>query len=203
MISSWRRPSLDDPALHQIGRRTAVVAFQGERGAYAHLAIESVWGDRAWVMPAWTFERVVQEVRSGSATYGVLPVHNVIVGEIPGVQGLIEGARLLVAAEVTVPVRHCLLGVAGSTMDEVREACSHPVALQQCRGFFDRFPAIAMCEGYDTAGCAREVSARGRRWQAAIADGGCAERYGLHMLARDIGDRADNATRFALVTRNA
>lgn len=181
------------------GEVPVLVAFQGERGAYGHLAIERVWGERSEVVPCRSFEDVVSAVDSGRAEYAVLPLRNEIIGGIAGVGELIAAAGLQVAGEIRQPVQHCLLAPAGSVIGEVTAVFSHPAALAQCRGFLARHGAMAPREAYDTAGAARDVAARGDRREAAIAAEGCAERYGLQLLARGIGDRDDNATIFAVV----
>lgn len=189
-LADWLRPHTGEQA---------VVAFQGERGAYGHLAIERLWGTRAWVMPCWSFDDVIAAVRSGKAGYAVLPVHNEIIGEIRGVRASIARSGLEALGEVRQAVRHCLLGVPGATLDAVTSAFSHPAALAQCSAFLARNRAIVAREAYDTAGAARDVAARGHRHEAAIASEACAARYGLQLLARDIGDREDNVTTFAVV----
>lgn len=180
-----------------------VVAFQGERGAYGHLAIERLWGTRAWLLPCWSVDDVVTAVIRGKAEYAVLPVHNEIIGEIPGVRQAIEGAGLDVVGEMRQPVCHALLAPSGSTLNDLSAVYSHPAALAQCRAFLSRFPGMIPHEAYDTAGAARDVAARGFRHEAAIAAEGCAERYGLQLLARDVGDRDDNATDFVVVRGGA
>lgn len=187
--------------LRPTGGTHAVVAFQGERGAYGHLAIERLWGTRAWLLPCWSFADVVAAVTQGKAEYAVLPVHNEIIGEIPGVRQAIEGAGLDIVGEMRQPVRHALLAPPGSTPNDLSAVYSHPAALAQCRAFLSRYPGMIPREAYDTAGAARDVAARGLRHEAAIAAEGCAERYGLQLLARDIGDRDDNATDFVVVRR--
>ena len=199
--------ALDGSSLRAAGwpnerRSPRVVAFQGERGAFGDLAIEMLWGDTALRERCWDFAGVLAAVGSGVADAGVLPVHNVIVGEIQGVEEAIVRSTLRRVGEITVPVRHCLLGQRGSTLAQVHVAWSHVVALAQCDEFFSHHPQIERRPRYDTAGAAREVAARRSLGEAAIASEACATRYGLDVLVRDIGDRADNATRFAIVARD-
>lgn len=178
-----------------------VVAFQGERGAYGDSAIDQLWGEAILRECCRDFAGVVAAVQRGVAEAGVLPVRNAIVGEIPGVEDAITRSGLRRVGEVTVPVRHCLLARSGSELGEVRLVYSHPVALAQCRAFFARHPELRACESYDTAGAARDVAARRSPTEGAIAAEACAARYGLTILARDVGDRPDNWTRFAVVVR--
>lgn len=178
-----------------------VVALQGERGAYGHLVIERIWGQRASELPCRTFADAIAAVERGRAQYAVLPLHNEIIGDIPGVRAALQDSGLIAVGEVRQPVRHCLLAPPGSVLSAISAAYSHPVALAQCAVFLQRHPAIVPHETYDTAGAAREVAARGRRHEAAIAAEGCAAMFQLHILARDVGDRSDNATTFAVVQR--
>ncbi len=188
-------------ALGPKGGAQTLVAFQGERGAYGHLAIERLWGARAWPLPCWSVGDVVTAVTQGKAEYGVLPVRNEIIGEIPDVRRAIEGAGLDVVGEMRQPVRHTLLAPSGSILHDISAVYSHPAALAQCRAFLSRYPGMIERATYDTSGAARDVAARGLRHEAAIAAEGCAERYGLQLLARDVGDRDDNATTFVVVRR--
>ncbi|MEO6446555.1 MAG: prephenate dehydratase domain-containing protein [Gemmatimonadaceae bacterium] len=177
-----------------------VVAFQGEPGAYGSVAVEQEWGQRTVALPCPRFEDVLTAVLRGAAAFGVLPVQNSIIGEIPGVAALIAGALVDVTHHLSVEVRHCLLARRGAQLDELRQVFSHPAALAQCAGFFAARPWLQACEAYDTAGAARAVSDRRQRTEAAIAHASCAERYGLEIMMQDIADRGDNVTRFAVLS---
>lgn len=179
------------------------VAFQGERGAFAHLALERTFGPRAWLVTTRSFADVVRAVRVGTATYGLLPVHNTVLGEIPEVRGLLEAPGLEVVQEVEQPLVHCLLANPGATLADITHVYSHPVALAQCTRFLAAHPAMASHEWHDTAAAAREVQQRGARHEAAIASAPAAGRYGLAMLAQDIADQRENSTWFVVVQRAA
>ena len=205
IATSWRshgRRAESEPA-GASAPAPVIVAFQGERGAYGDLAIERRWGAGALRVRCWDFGGVVSAVARGEADFGVLPVHNVVVGDIEETRAAIARGALLVEDEVTVAVRHCVLGTREGKPESLRELFSHPVALAQCTSWLRARPSIRGCAAYDTAGAAREVAARRRPWEGAVASEECATRYGLQVIARDIGDRPDNATRFAIVARRA
>ncbi len=159
-------PSADQ--LFHAAKATDIVAFQGERGAFAHLAIACGWQQDVSLLPKRTFEDVLSAVENGNATFGILPTVNLIAGAVPGVHEQIAHDCIAIVHEVTIPVRHALLGVAGSTLSDVREARSHPMAIMQCQNFFAANSAIRAVESYDTAGAARDLAASGKPWQAAI-----------------------------------
>lgn len=190
------------PSTHQpfhAAQSSDVVAFQGERGAFAQLAIASAWQKEVTLLARRSFEEVLETVRDGSATFGILPTINLTAGAVPGVHEQIAHDSIEIVHEVTIAVKHALLGVAGSTLSDIHEARSHPMAIMQCQRFFAVNSAIRAVEAYDTAGAARDLAASGKPWQAAIAGAWCAELYGLSILAPDIQDRPDNTTKFAII----
>jgi prephenate dehydratase len=174
------------------------VAFQGDRGAYAESAIADIWRHPVEQIPMPTFAGAVRAVITGDADACVIPVENSIIGRIEaGWQALAAQPELRVVNEALVPVRHCLLAPKGATVEGLRSAASHPVALAQCSRFFEQHNWIKASKSFDTAGAAREVAERGDKTRAAIAGRGAADRYGLTVLEEGIQDTRDNHTRFA------
>ena len=177
------------------------VAFQGARGAWADLAIDRVWGVGAHRIVRRSFDGVVYAVANGLATFGVLPVHNVISGPVAAAHDAIQGSRLREHGHIDVPIHHCVLGLPGATIDGLDTLYSHSVALQQCSRFIGARGLNAVSH-YNTAVAARYVAQRMMANEAAIASEACAARYGLEVLARDVSDRPDNVTRFVLLSRS-
>jgi prephenate dehydratase len=180
------------------------VAFQGELGAYGDQAIHQCWRGAATALPSVSFEQVVADVTRGAADYGVLPVWNTVVGDVVAGCAAVRAARnaphlLTVLGDVHVVVRHQLLGVQGSSIDEIRSVASHPVALAQCGRFFERYQHMLPNPVYDTAGAARNLALSGARDAAAIAGRLAAKRYGLSILHEDIQDVPDNVTQFLVL----
>ena len=184
---------------------TMRVAFQGDRGAYGESAISAIWRQPVEPIPAATFAGAIRAVTSGDADACVIPVENSIVGRVEaGRQALIAHPEMRNVGEAIVPVRHCLLAPKGATIQGLRSAASHPVALAQCARFFESNPTIKPTKAFDTAGAAREIADAGDPSRAAIASQEAAERYGLAVLRDGIQDHAENYTRFvALVPQNS
>jgi prephenate dehydratase len=176
------------------------VAFQGDHGAYAESAISEIWRHPVERLPIPTFAGAVRAVEEGEADACVIPIENSIVGRVEaGWQALAACPSLRTVGEALVPVRHCLLAPKGATLQGLRSASSHPVALAQCSHFFENHPWIKATKAFDTAGAAREISERGERSQAAIASRAAGERYGLEVLEDGVQDRPENHTRFVAV----
>ena len=175
------------------------VTFQGDRGAYGEAAIEQIWRHPVEVIPCPTFVATVRAVEHGDADACVIPVENSIAGKVDAAwQALHAHPALRNVAEVAVPIGCCLMAPRGATVEGLRSAASHPVALAQCNRFFEQHSWIKSTKSFDTAGAAREVAERGDVTQAAIASQAAAERYGLAVLSEGIQDDRDNYTRFVV-----
>jgi prephenate dehydratase len=178
------------------------VAFQGERGAFSEEAVTALYGDAVEPVPLREFLDVGTAVVEGRVEAGVLPVENSIAGSVGPAYDVLASLPLRLVGESVRPIRHCLMGVVGSTLAGVRRAISHPVALAQCNTFLRSHQEMEAVAVYDTAGAARQVAERSDPAVAAIASRLAAARYGLHVLAPDIQDRDDNQTRFYAVVRD-
>jgi len=182
------------------GALTMRVAFQGDRGAYAENAIAQIWRHEVEAIPVPTFTGAVRAVHEGEADACVIPVENSSIGRVEaGWHALASYPDLRTIGETLVPVHHCLLAPRGATIDGLRTASSHPVALIQCSRFFETHPWIKPGKSFDTGGAAREVAESGDLTHAAIASRAAGQRYGLCVLEEGIQDQRDNHTRFVAV----
>jgi prephenate dehydratase len=177
------------------------VAFQGEHGAYSELAAEMLWPGSQSV-PRRENADVVRAVARADADAGVLAIENSLAGSVAAsIDALLAADGVHVVAEAVVPIHHCLVAVPGASIHDIRWVESHPIALAQCRTFFEQHPALEARPVYDTAGAARDVSSAGDPRRAALAGAAAAERYGLFILRTNLEDRTDNRTRFLGVSR--
>ena len=179
--------------------RPTRVAYQGEPGAFSEEAVLTYFGGSATPVPHPDFQAIGRAVLDGSCDLGLLPIENSLAGSVIGSFDVLARGELEVIGEVVRPIRLYLLGLPGSDLAGLREAVSHPVALQQCKGFFEAHPHVKLVAGHDTAGAARDVATRGDPTVGAIASAGAGKLYGMVTLAEDLQDRSDNQTRFLVV----
>ncbi|MGP1358116.1 prephenate dehydratase [Roseicyclus sp.] len=175
------------------------IAFQGEPGAYSHQACHAARPGLE-ALPCPTFEAVIDAVREGRADQAMLPVENTTYGRVADIHRLLPQSGLHIVDEAFVRVHINLLGVAGSTLADVREAWSLLVLLPQCARFL-REHGIQGRVSTDNARAARDVAEWGDRSKAALASELAAEIYGLDILARHIEDHDTNTTRFLIMAR--
>lgn len=182
----------------------ARIAFQGEPGAYSHLACRNVHPEME-PLPCRDFADAFAAVRAGEAALATIPVDNSIAGRVADIHHLLPDGGLHIVGEHFLPVRHQLLALPGVQLADVRVVRSHVHALSQCRRIIRDLGLKAIVHA-DTAGSARELAERGARDECAIASSLAAEIYGLQILRADIEDEGHNTTRFLLLSpeeRNA
>lgn len=175
------------------------VAYQGVPGAYSNLACKKALPDHTPV-PVATFEDMLAAVRDGGADLAMVPVENSVAGRVADIHHLLPESGLHIVGEHFQRVELTLLGLKGTTIDDIKTVRSHGMALAQCRRViqengFKREPVT------DTAGAAQGIVQEGDRTIAAIASPLAAEIYDLEVLARNIEDAQTNTTRFLIMAR--
>jgi prephenate dehydratase len=175
------------------------IAFQGEPGANSHIACREVYPDHE-PLPCATFEDALQAIQYGEADLGMIPIENSVAGRVGDMYHLLPNAGLNIIGEYFLPIRFQLVGIKGTSLDQIRVVQSHVMGLGQCRKIIRRLgltPVVAA----DTAGSAREVAELGDPTRAALSPRLAADIYGLDILAEDVEDEAHNTTRFVVLSR--
>ncbi|HZF78020.1 MAG TPA: prephenate dehydratase [Acetobacteraceae bacterium] len=180
---------------------SGTIAFQGLPGAYSDLACRHAFP--GWTtLPCPSFEAAMAAVRDGQAGLAMLPCENSIAGRVPDIHRLLPESGLAVVGEHFERVEHCLLAPRGATLQTIRRAHSHPMALGQVLNLLRDMRLEPVIEA-DTAGAAALVAQRGGVEDAAIASALAAEVHGLEILRRNVEDAAHNTTRFYVMRREA
>jgi len=180
-------------------RPPARIAFQGELGAYSHLACLEVYPDLE-SCPCPSFDDAFAAVSDGRAALAMIPIENTLGGRVADIHHLLPHSSLHIVDEHYQAVHHCLLGIPGAVLEDLERVESHVQALAQCRAFLRRHGLRPVATA-DTAGAAREVAERGTRDCGALASRLAAEIYGLEPIAENVQDEAGNTTRFVVMSR--
>jgi len=182
------------------------VAYQGVEGSYSHLTAQKRYRHRTGgvvLEGCDTFREVVDRVIDGRVDLALLPIENTTAGSINDTYDLLGDGGVAITHEVVSHIQHCLLGLPGSAIEDLRSVISHPQGLAQCSAFFHAHPFIEVKPEYDTAGAARKVKDGNDATVGAIASESAARVYGLEILSRDVQSQTGNFTRFVEVAREA
>ena len=177
------------------------IAFQGEKGAYSHLASLELF-PKAEVKACPTFEETFQLAKENSDYRIIIPIENSLAGRVADIHYLIPKYKLQIHAEHFQSVTHSLLGVKGSKIKDIKTVRSHSQAIGQCQKiiFENKFKPIISA---DTAGSAKFVSKKKDKSEGAIASELAAKIYDLEILKKNIEDDRGNVTRFLVMGKDS
>jgi prephenate dehydratase len=177
------------------------VAFQGEMGAYSHLALQEVF-PHASAIACPTFEEVFQFAKDNSEYRIIIPIENSLAGRVADIHYLIPKYKLQIHAEHFQKVSHNLLGIKGASIKDIKTVRSHTQAIEQCRKLIVK-QKLKPIISTDTAGSAKFISEKKDKTESAIASELAAKIYNLDILKKNIEDEIGNVTRFFIMGKDS
>lgn len=175
------------------------VGYLGPEGTFSQQAVHKHFGHSAKGLALASVEEVFDEVASGSADFGVVPVENSGTGTIQSTLDLFLTSPLKICGEVELRVHQYLMSRTGR-LDDVERVYSHALSLAQCKNWLRKnLPKVEMQAVTSNAEAARR--ARNADDIAAIAGENAAHVYGLKVIAGPVEDHSDNTTRFLVIGR--
>jgi len=173
------------------------IAFQGQLGAYSHLACTMVNAD-AEPVPYDTFAQAIEAVEKGVAHWAMIPLENSSAGRVEEIYRQLPKTHLNIVAEHFQPVSHCWMALPGATPSWIT---SHPQALAQCHDRIQSLGLNSIVE-FDTAGAAKLLAQSQDLTGSVIASELAASLYGLEILERSFEDISGNTTRFIILEKS-
>ena len=175
------------------------VVFQGAEGAYSQAAMHQYFGEEVNSFHVDTFRDACCAIEEGSADFAVLPIENSTAGIVNEIYDLLVEFENYIVGEQIIRIEHCLLGVPGTRMEDIRTVFSHPQSLMQSARFLAEhdWKQISLP---NNAFAARKVAQEGDCTQAAIASEYAGKVYGLEVLKKPVNQSETNSTRFIIIT---
>ena len=177
------------------------VAIQGIKGSNHYLVAKQYFGTEIAFNECLSFDQLVNAIITENCDYGVMALENTIAGSIIPNYALIDHNKLTIVGEYYLNIHHHLMALPGQTLADIREVCSHPMALLQCKQFFKPFEHIKLVEDVDTAEVAKRIAKYQLKGFAAIAPRIAADLFHLEVLEDDIQTIKNNATRFVILRK--
>jgi len=174
-----------------------IVAFQGEKGAYSHLACEEIF-PQATIKTCATFEETFKMASEDENVKIMVPIENSLAGRVADIHYLLTKYKLQIYSEHFQNVEHNLLVKEGTELKDIKYVRSHVQAIDQCQKIIskNKFKTIISA---DTAGSAKDLSIGNDKSIAAIASKLSAKIYNLKILKSNIEDDTGNVTRFLIM----
>jgi chorismate mutase/prephenate dehydratase len=168
----------------------------GPRGTFSDLAVQAAFPNQP-TLEVSTIPAVIDSVERHAAEYGIVPIENSTEGGVSATLAALLESSLLIRGELVLSVPLCL---AARHFDKarIRRVASHPQPLGQCRRWLGReLPNAELVSMSSTTAAAREAARDDAT--AAVTSRLGAELYQLALIAENIEDHPDNATRFVIV----
>ena len=176
------------------------VVYQGVEGAYSHTAMCTFFGEDVNGFHVRRFRDAMEAIADGAADFAVLPIENSTAGIVADNFDLLVDFENYIVGQQVVRCEHVLMGLPGTSIDEIDTVYSHQQALSQCDHFLEDHPAWSAVPYDNTALAAQKVAREGIRSHAAIGSAFAARWFGLEILAEHIYHNEANSTRFIIVT---
>ena len=176
------------------------IAFQGEKGAYSHIACDEIYKE-AEIKNCITFEETFKAAFEDEHVKIIIPLENSLAGRVADIHYLLPKYKLQIYGEHFQKVEHCLLSKKEAVIKDIKYIRSHAQAIGQCQNIIKKnnFKPIISA---DTAGSAKDLAASKDKSIAAIASELAARIYDLKILERNIEDETGNVTRFLIMGKN-
>tara|TARA_B100001059_G_scaffold132140_1_gene132311 strand:+ start:494 stop:1603 length:1110 start_codon:yes stop_codon:yes gene_type:complete len=176
------------------------IAFLGPEGTFTQSAVFKHFGHSVKGLPFGVIDEVFQEVEAQTADFGVVPIENSTEGTVNNTLDMFVTSPLKICGEIELKIEHHLLGKM-KDIRKIHRICAHEQALAQCRSWVREYLShVELVSVSSNAIGARR--ARDEDGTASIGSDIAADIYGLNVLAKNIEDRSDNATRFLVIGRN-
>src|SRR5947207_3897051 len=177
------------------------IAIQGYEGSFHQMAARHFYGKNVQVIPCDSFKEVIKLAGNRKESDGgVMAIENSIAGSILANYNLLQRSSLVIVGEVYLQIKQNLLVKRGVTLEDICEINSHPMAIQQCFDFLDKYE-WKLVETEDTALSAKHIHQHKSRHIAAIASKLAAELFDLEIIAPNIHTLKNNYTRFLILNR--
>ncbi len=182
-------------------RKEKRVVYLGEQGTFSHkAAIQYFSSDvKSYAVPS--FRDIFEEVKSGAADFGIIPIENSLAGSIHENYDLLLEYELFITGELSIRIIHNLIAHKESRLEDIKQIFAPPPALNQCRRFLNANLDIKPVPVNATASAVKAVAESGDIQEAAIGSVEAAELFGMAVLEEAIEDNPRNFTRFVVIER--
>ena len=176
-------------------------AYLGPSGTFTEAALIGITSDSDQLIPYSNVTAALDAVREGRSEFALVPIENSVEGVVARtLDELATGAALEIVAETTIPVSFALMTLSSNSKKSITRIATHPHAESQCRIFIAReYPNAEVITTPSTAAAAEGL--KDGDWDGAIAAKIAADKYGLAIIAENIGDNDAAVTRFVLARK--
>jgi len=151
-------------------------------------------------IPYSNMGEVIKSVDRGEAAEGIVPIENSLEGSVNiTLDFLTFESEAKIIREITIPIKHSLIGREKIPLDKIRKIISHPHATAQCKNYISTYLKGVEIIAANSTAEAIQILKKEENNIAAIGTKTAAGIYGLEIIESDIEDNKDNKTKFIFV----
>jgi prephenate dehydratase len=175
------------------------IGYLGPAGSFTHEAVTTLTGVEP--VTCASLEDLLSAVTDATIDQGLVPIENSLEGTVSAtIDGLVFDHDLIILQEIVLPIHLHLLARPSVSLDEIKSVRSYVHALAQVRGYLHD-QGLDSVQTTSTSQAARDVAESDEPW-GAVGSALAGELFGLQVVAADIEDHPDNATRFVRIGRD-
>ncbi|GAH62739.1 unnamed protein product, partial [marine sediment metagenome] len=184
------------------GNMKVKIAYLGPQGTFTEEALNKYISstkseDEIEKIPCATMQEVIKSVDRGEAAEGIVPIENSLEGSVNiTLDFLTFESEAKIIREITIPIRHSLIGKEKISTSKIQRIISHPHATAQCKNYISTYLKNAEIIAANSTAEAIKMLQEADDGIAAIGTETAARLYGLEIIEKDIEDNKDNKTRF-------
>ena len=191
---------MQSPSTPSATKTQTRVAILGGYGTFHEIAALNYFHPEAVeILPSTNFKELFGALDTNKADYGITAIENSVAGSIIPNYQLLTDYDLPVIGEIYLRIYQNLAALPGQRIEDLHTVYSHPMALLQCKRFFDEYPHIQLIDSPDTASSAREIQKKQTLGVGAICSMQAAENNQLEILGKSIESNKKNYTRFLIL----
>jgi len=181
------------------------IAYLGPPGTFTEEALDRYinigkLGKSIEKIPYSNMGEVIKSVDRGETAEGIVPIENSLEGSVNiTLDFLTFESEAKIIREITIPIKHSLIGKEKSAPGKIRKIISHPHATAQCKNYISTYLKGAEIVAANSTAEAIKILKKEENGIAAIGTKTAARIYGLQIIKNDIEDNKDNKTRFVFV----
>ncbi len=186
-------------------KKEVSVAIQGGFGAFHEIAAKQFFENNSVkIVPCDTFTDLFEELQKKKPDCGIVAVENSVAGSLLQNHSFIHESNLPVVGEQYIRVVQNLLALPGTSLSDLREIHSHPVAIMQCHLFLNelRKNGVKIIDSVDTALSAKRIREENLQGVGALASELAANMYNLEIIKEGVESNKRNYTRFIIIATN-
>jgi len=177
------------------------IAIQGYPGSFHDEVCHLYFGEEVDSIPADSFDILARMLANAEVDAAVMAIENSIAGTILQNYRILREHGFCIVGEKNLRIKHNLLAYPGTKMEDIQEIHSHPMALNQCLQYLQKFPDVKLVETEDTALSALRIMKNKSSNIASISSMKAAELYGMDVLGSEIETSKSNYTRFFILEK--